>query len=71
MSMGPLYTFVDHLVYFDTNLGTVFGQSAQWAALPFGILNPVDCLPPLPKPIDNLVGGVVAGAVGGLAPFLG
>jgi len=71
MSMGPLYSIIDHLVYFDTNIGSALGQPLAFASLPFCLLNPVDVLPPLPKPIEKLIGGITGGAVGLLAPALG
>lgn len=71
MSMGPVYSVIDHLVYFDTNLGSVLGQPLVFAYLPFCILNPVDVLPPLPKPIEKLIGGIAGGVIGAVAPALG
>lgn len=71
MSMGPLYSVVDHLIYFDVNTGSVLGQPLVFAYLPFWLLNPVDVLPPLPKPIENLIGGVASGLLGAVSPFLG
>ncbi|XP_037038648.1 lipase-like [Bradysia coprophila] len=71
MSMGPAYSVLDHGVYFDTNLGSILGQPLLFAHLPLNLLNPVDVLPPLPKPIENLIGGLASGVVGALVPALG
>ncbi len=71
MSMGPVYSVLDHLFYFDTNVASVLGQPLQLISLPLKLLNPVDALPPLPKPIDNLIGGLAAGLTGVLSPSLG
>lgn len=71
MSMGPSYTVVDHLVYFDVNLAKTLGQPMVAAELPFGLLNPVKDLPPLPKPVEKAVGGVTGEAVDVISPGLG
>lgn len=71
MSLGPVYSVPDHVVYFDTNLGNVLGQPLIYAYLPFTLLNPVDVLPPLPKPIENLIGGVAGKLVGSLGDHIG
>lgn len=71
MSMGPAYSAIDHTVYFDTNIGSMLGQPLIFAHLPFGLLNPIKVLPPLPKPIEHLIGGLTGGAIGLLAPALG
>jgi len=71
MSMGPLYTVVDHLTYFDCNVASVVGQPLVLAYLPLGLLNPVKVLPPLPKPIENLIGGIASGLLAGASPALG
>lgn len=71
MSMGPGYSVIDHGVYFDTNIGSMLGQPLIFAHLPFGLLNPVDVLPPLPKPIEHLIGGLTGGAISLVAPALG
>lgn len=71
MSMGPVYTVVDHLLYFDTNLGSVFGQPLSLASLPLGLFNPVKVLPPLPKKIENLFGAAASEGLGKSSPAFG
>ena len=71
MSLGPMYGILDHPLYFDTNLASVLGQPLVFAYLPFGILNPVYTIPPLPKPIENLIGGAAQALVDVVAPVLG
>lgn len=58
MSMGPIYSLADHLQYFDVNLASIIGQPLILAYLPFGLLDPVKDLPPLPKKLQNLVGSI-------------
>lgn len=58
MSLGPLYTIVDHLIYFDVNLAASVGQPGQLMTLPFNIFNPVDRLPPLPEKFARKISGV-------------
>ncbi|XP_037039210.1 lipase-like [Bradysia coprophila] len=71
MSLGPLYNVVDHVTYFDTNLASVIGQPLVVAYLPLRLLNPVDTLPPLPKPMENLIGDTAQELVGAISPILG
>lgn len=71
MSLGPTYSNIDHIFYFDVNLGSVFGQPLIFAYLPFGLLDPVKDLPPLPKPIEHLIGGLASGLVGAVGVPLG
>lgn len=71
MSLGPLYTALDHLVYFDVNLASVIGQPLVGAYLPLGLLNPVKTLPPLPKPTENVIGNSAQGLIGAVVPALG
>lgn len=67
MSIGPSYSVLDHTVYFDTNMGSVLGQPLLFAYLPFSLLNPVDHLPPLPKPIEHLIGGIASGVISAIS----
>lgn len=69
-SLGPAYTIVDHLTYFDTNLGTVAGQPAVFTYLPI-VFNPLTALPPLPTKLQNLFSGLAGGGIGTISPLLG
>ncbi|KAJ6632650.1 Lipase [Pseudolycoriella hygida] len=71
MSMGPLYSLIDHVIYFDVNISDGFGQLLSIAHLPFGLLNPFEDLPPLPKPLENILSGVTGGTASVLSPLLG
>ncbi len=71
MSMWPLYSLSDHLVYFDVDFGSVLGQPLIFAYLPFNLLNPVDVIPPVPKPIEKLAGTVGSELVAIPAPYIG
>lgn len=68
ISMGPDYTVADHFVYFDTDLKKMCGQPFIGAALPFDLFNAVKVIPPLPKPIENLVGRALSRIVDRFLP---
>ncbi|KAG4079712.1 hypothetical protein HA402_009098 [Bradysia odoriphaga] len=71
MSVRPAYSTLDHFFYFDTNLATAFGQPFIYAYLPFNILNPVERIPPLPKRVENFIGGLIGGFAGAIVPSFG
>lgn len=72
-SMGPAYTLVDHFTYFDANYLICFAdQPGEFAAIPGGILEPVNSIPPLlPQPISNFLGGLIGFVTNLLGPLLG
>lgn len=70
-SIGPAYSLVDHLAYFDVNIASAFAQPLQLASLPFNILPVEKVIPPLPKFIEKPLGDLLDTVVGALLPPLG
>ncbi|XP_037050915.1 lipase-like [Bradysia coprophila] len=71
ISIGPAYTLVDHLTYFDVSIGSAFAQPLQLATIGFKIL-PVELIaPPLPKYIENPLGAILEDIVGIILPIFG
>ncbi len=70
-SIGPAYSLVDHLTYFDVNVASGFAQPLQLASIAFNILPVESVLPPLPKFIEKPLGNILDGVIGGLQPSLG
>lgn len=71
MSMGPLYSVLDHFCYFDVDLASILGQQFQLLALPFGMLNPLRDIPPLPKKIEKQIGDTCSSFLRTLSPWFG
>lgn len=71
MSMGPLYSTIDHFCYFDVNLASVLGQPFQILALPFGMFNPMLDIPPLPKKVEKSIGDTFSGFLRAISPMFG
>lgn len=66
-SLGPAYAITDHGTYFGVDYGEcIFGQPAPWAAIPFGIFQPVGTIPPLPGFMSDFSAGAAKFVLGAL-----
>lgn len=71
-SMGPMYTFVDHFLYFDVDLLICYlNQPAEWLAIPANGLQPIGSVPPLPQPISDFLGANIGFTTNAIGPLLG
>lgn len=71
MSMGPMYSVVDHFTYFDVSLASAIGQPFPMLALPFGIINPFRDIPPLPRRVEKSIGDVATFLLIAISPWFG
>ena len=73
-SLGPLYNIFDHLLYFDVNIGNCYlSQPMQLLEIPFDLLQPVEVIPPLPRPIEKFISSIsdISGPPLSNVPILG
>lgn len=72
MSLGPVYSALDHVTYFDVDiLVCVASNPLAFTSLPLGLFEPTKILPPLPKPISDLTSGITHFATKLLSPLIG
>lgn len=72
MSLGPIFSVLDHATYFDTDtLATGASNPLAYTSLPWGIFEPTESIPALPKAISNFTSAVVHFATGLLSPVFG
>lgn len=68
--MGPAYSVLDHVNYFDVDYELCFLQAAQFLAVP-AVFQPVGTVPPLPERITDVFALGALFVANDLGPVLG
>lgn len=72
MSLGPLYSAVDHLIYFDVDVLKCFGGNpVALTSIPFDLPQPPSNIPPLPTHISDFTAALTHTGVSLVSPIFG